>query len=140
MLIWQKLMSNWYSVIVQCTIAYCDFPSCGSLDGDMKNARDICYAEDAGYIKFDGLPGSIKTGCPETPDFKSQYYKKHKPQAWNLSSKDSEADQDLDVPIGSVIRSGQKMKHPGNPVAEMILSKKTRRQTYYKIVIHCVLW
>ena len=79
----------------------------------MKNDRDVCYAKDASYIKLDGLPGSIKTGCP---DFKSQYCEKHKPQACNLSSKDSDDDQDLDVPIGSVMRSGQKKKHPGNLV------------------------
>ena len=37
-----------------------------------------------------------------------------------------EADEDLDIPIGAVIRSGQKKKHPGNLVAEMILFKKTK--------------
>ena len=29
----------------------------------MKNRRDVCYAKDAGFIGFEGLAGSIKTGC-----------------------------------------------------------------------------
>ena len=29
----------------------------------MKNRRDICAATEAGFVKFEGLPGAIKTGC-----------------------------------------------------------------------------
>ena len=64
------------------------FPSCGSvlvLDGNMKHRRDVCYAKDAGIIQFDGLPGSIKTGCPAaTPAFKCRYCIQHKIQACEL--------------------------------------------------------
>jgi hypothetical protein len=31
------------------------------LDGNMKNHRDVCMAKDAGFIEFDGLPGSLCT-------------------------------------------------------------------------------
>ena len=44
----------------------CKFPGYGTvliLDGNMKNRRDICFAKSAGYIEFDGLSGSITTGC-----------------------------------------------------------------------------
>ena len=45
----------------------------------MKNNREVCYAVDAGYAEFIGLPGKIKTGCPNTPAFKSRYCSLHIP-------------------------------------------------------------
>ena len=55
------------------------------LDGNMKHRRDVCYAKDAGIIQFDGLLGSIKTGCPAaTPAFKCRYCIQHKIQACEL--------------------------------------------------------
>ncbi len=114
----------------------CNYPGCGSvlvLDGNMKNRRDVCYAKDAGFIQFDGLPRSIKTGCPATPDFKSRYCTQHKSQACDLQSGE-EADDELDVPSGPALRSRQMKPSIGNPVAEMILGKKTtRKQTYYQV-------
>ena len=47
----------------------CAKPGCGQvfvLDGNMKNNREVCYAVDAGYAEFRGLPGKIKTGCINT--------------------------------------------------------------------------
>ena len=43
----------------------------------MKNRRDVCYAKDAGYVEFDELSGSIKTGCQATPAYKSRYCEQH---------------------------------------------------------------
>ena len=60
----------------------CDKSGCGStivLDGNMKNYRDVCMASEAGYAEFNGLPGRIKTGCPNTPKLKSQYCDLHTP-------------------------------------------------------------
>lgn len=87
----------------------------------MKNRRDVCCAKNAGFIQFDGLPGSIKTGCPETPAFKSRYCSQHKSQACDLHS--LEVDDELDVPSGPTLRLHQQQS-AGNPIAEMILAKK----------------
>jgi hypothetical protein len=60
----------------------CDKPGCGStivLDGNMKNHRDVCMANEAGYAEFKGLPGRVKTGCPNTPKLKSRYCDLHTP-------------------------------------------------------------
>lgn len=38
----------------------CDAAGCHSvlvLDGNMKNCRSVCKAEDAGYVNYLGLPG-----------------------------------------------------------------------------------
>ena len=40
------------------------------VDDNMKNNREVCSAVDAGYIEYAGLPGSVKTGCTETPEEK----------------------------------------------------------------------
>ena len=105
------------------------------LDGNMKNKRDVCYAKDAGFIEFDGLSGSIKTGCPATPGFKSRYCTRHNNHACTLlSSKD--VDEELDISTGPALRSQQSKHTPGDPVAEMILARKTtRKQTYYQVII-----
>ena len=58
----------------------CNAPGCGNvlvLDGNMKNNREVCLAIDAGYAEFSGLPGKVKTGCPNTPQFKSRYCHLH---------------------------------------------------------------
>ena len=116
----------------------CSFPGCGSvlvLDGNMKNYRDVCHAKDAGYVKFEGLDGSIKTGCPESPGFKSRYCVDHKNQACDLLSSDQmEVDDELNVVPGAVMRSASSQREKGSLVAELILSKKvTRKMTYYQV-------
>lgn len=105
------------------------------LDGNMKNYRDVCHAKDAGFIQFEGLDGSIKTGCLESPDFKSRYCAQHKNQACDLlSSEIVEPDEELNVVLGPTLRSSVKQAEPGNLVAERIIAKKeTRRQTYYQV-------
>ncbi len=114
----------------------CSYPGCGSvliLDGNMKNRREVCYAKDASFIQFDGLPGLIKTGCPATPDFKSRYCIQHKSQACDLQSCE-EADDKLGVPTGPALRLHQHKQSTGSPVAEMIVAKKaTRKQTYHQV-------
>ena len=51
------------------------------LDGNMKNNREVCFAVDAGYVEFSGLPGRVRTGCPNSPGFKSRYCALHAPLA-----------------------------------------------------------
>lgn len=91
------------------------------MDGNMKNHRDVCKATEAGYTKFDGLPGKVKTGCQKTPDFKSRYCHLHKPRVCTVSGLD-----DID--------GQQDETKPTEGVVEMILEKKlTRHTTYYKV-------
>ena len=61
----------------------CDKAGCGSvivLDGNMKNHRGVCLATHAGFAEYDGLPGAIQTGCPNTPAHRSQFCSLHKPE------------------------------------------------------------
>ena len=64
----------------------------------MKNHRDVCYAKDAGFIQFDGLSGSIKTGCTATPAFKNRYCSLHLNHACELRA--AEEDEELGAPTG----------------------------------------
>ena len=99
----------------------------------MKNQRDVCFAKDAGYIEFDGLPGSIKTGCIATPAFKSRYCEQHMNQSCTLEVSD-EADEGITEPTEPMIRHKHFKQTSGSPVVEMILGKKTtRKQTYYQV-------
>ena len=99
----------------------------------MNNQRDVCFAKDAGFIQFGGLPGSIKTGCPAKPAFMSSYCPQHKPQACTLLNS-HHVDEDLGVPSGPALRSRQSTQKPGQPVAEMILGKKSTRKLRYNII------
>ena len=49
------------------------------LDGNMKNSWEVYYAIQVGHTEFNGLPGSVRTGCPNTPSYKSQYCAIHAP-------------------------------------------------------------
>lgn len=115
----------------------CTFPGCGHvliLDGNMKNRRDVCYAKDAGFIEFEGLVGSIKTGCPATPSYMSRFCADHKNQACILSVND-DTDEELGEVPGPVVRSRQRKCRQGEPIAGSILAKKmTRKQTYYQVL------
>lgn len=59
------------------------------LDGNMKNRRDICYAKDAGFVQFPGLPGQIKTGCMASPSFKSRYCIQHRHRSASITTDES---------------------------------------------------
>lgn len=101
----------------------------------MKNRRSVCYAKDAGFIQFNGLGGSIKTGCTATPAFKSRYCVKHINQACTELLTSVEHDEELGVTMGPTLRYHQSKQGPGGEVAEMILAKKeTRKQTYYQVI------
>ena len=83
------------------------------LDGNMKNNREVCFAVDAGYAEFSGLPGRIRTGCPNTPGFKSRYCSLHAPFAANPH------------------------ETPGEERPGIIIDKRiTRNSTYYQVRVH----
>lgn len=80
----------------------------------MKNHRSVCAASEAGFMEYAGLPGTVKTGCTNTPCQKSRFCHLHKPRTLSTET----------------------VKH--NNVIEMILEKKTTRsQTMYKVQINC---
>ena len=77
---------------ILCLDHKCNYPGCINvlvLDGNMKNRRDICYAKDAGFVQFPGLPGQIKTGCMASPAFKSRYCIWHSPRSASITSEDT---------------------------------------------------
>lgn len=63
----------------------------------MKNRRDVCFAKDAGYIAFSGLPGTIKTGCQATPAYKSRYCEDHKHFACDSQQLTGKEDEDWGI-------------------------------------------
>ena len=104
------------SVITTHTVGHtCKYPGCKEvlvIDGNMKNRRDVCMAKDAGCIQYPGLPGHIKSGCTASPQFKSRYCQEHDNRSCIPQCTDEE----------------------GDPIAEMILEKKTTRSnTFYKV-------
>ena len=105
----------------------CKYPGCKKvfvLDGNMKNRRDVCMARDAGYTEYEGLPGSIKTGCMNTPNPKSRYCNIHR--VCICGSKKT-IDKDEDTPSLSSSHGG---------VVERILERRTTRNAnYYKVHI-----
>lgn len=100
----------------------CDTLGCSSvlvIDGNMKNHRDVCSATEAGFITFQGLPGTVKTGCQLTPDKKSRYCSNHKPRVCVKPMDDTTDDSKVDKK---------------EDVAEMILAERiTRSATFYKV-------
>lgn len=73
---------------ISCLGHNCKTPGRGRvfiLDGNMKNHRDVCFAKEAGYVEYHGLPGKIQTGCPNTPALNSRYCTKHIPTTVSLN-------------------------------------------------------
>jgi len=55
----------------------------------MKNQRDVCAATEAGFVKFEGLPGAIKTGCKLSPGYQSRYCYHHAPCVSTIQNEQS---------------------------------------------------
>ena len=86
----------------------------------MKNHRDVCLATEAGYVEYLGLPGRVKTGCANTPDFKSRYCSLHKPTATVSHPKDTDI-------------ASTSTQLTGNQVGVILRKKSTRAQTFYHV-------
>lgn len=75
-------------------------------------------AKDAGVTRYGGLTGTVKTGCPNTPAYKSRYCKDHIHQSPMYDK--------CNTPGGSEVEKGD--------VVELLLAKKvTRNETYYQV-------
>ena len=99
----------------------CYKPGCGKvlvLDGNQKNNRPVCAAEDAGFVQYTGLR---KTGCMATPEQTSIFCPLHKPRHVRQSS------------------SSSVQKESRHGVIEMILRKDTRNTTHYEVELHIVI-
>ena len=95
------------------------------LDGNMKNHRYVCCATHAGYAEFDGLKGKIRTGCPNTPAFKSPFCSIHTPMV--AVQQDISCDNDAVSPEASATQSEKQ------PVGLITQKKTTRNSTLYKV-------
>ena len=93
------------------------------MDGNMKNHRDVCLAKEAGYAEFHGLPGRVKTGCPNTPQLMSRYCSLHTPTAFKPQGDDSFDDTTAVTVPG---------KDDGQ-VAYITSKKQTRQTTFYQV-------
>ena len=98
----------------------CQKKGCGMalvLDGNQKNNRPVCAAEDAGFVEYAGLSGKVKTGCMDTPEQRRCFCTLHKPRQMNIASIDTKGQQET-----------------WRGVIEMILSKKALRdKTLYEV-------
>lgn len=111
------------STSLLCLCHRCQFLGCQValvMDGNMKSWRDVCMAQEAGYIKYEGLEGKIKTGCLNR-NFNIAHWINH----------------ELVTPLPDTAVK----KHPLNHwVMIKVLSsyfwrkKATRTATYYKVV------
>jgi len=113
---------------------HCAFPGCGLvivIDGNQKIRRSICMATDAGYIEYSSLPESIKTGCTNSPKFKSRFCEKHQPRSIS-DNPQYLTDKDIEEVDPNGLQ--QSSTETGGQVVELLLEKKTTCSgTYYKV-------
>lgn len=91
----------------------------------MKNHRDVCFASDAGYTEYDGILGNIKTGCPNTPAYKSRYCSVHAITIAKSSPVVFTDDADEQVTPQASNKEG--------PIAMITGKRKTRQNVYYQV-------
>lgn len=101
-------------------------------------------AKDVGYIFYEGLPGSIHTGCVNTPAFNSRFCKDHEEYVCTLQvASDDEVRSAVVEEMTSGPLTRAKAKAQGattdvEGVIEKVLDQKvTRIKTYYKV---CSIW
>jgi len=94
-----------------------------------ENHRDVCCATYAGFAEFIGLPGRVRTGCPNTPAYKSPYCSLHKPVLTvplRIQLPEDDADCEVNVP--------EPDKDSAKEPAGIIVEKRaTRKSTFYKV-------
>ena len=111
----------------------CDKKGCGHvlvIDGNMKNHRDVCLAREAGFAEFSGLPGKIKTGCPNTPQPKSRYCPSHTPTAFTPEGDTTSTE------TAAHTSSSKLDEQLAYITAKKITRQSTFYQVHYTIIIH----
>ena len=100
----------------------CSFPGCKNvmvIDGNMKNRRDVCAATEAGFTEYEGLPGSIKTGCQFSPGYQSKYCYNHAPRISRRA-----------------VEAGSQQKSFEESIVQVITAKKeTRSGRYFQVIL-----
>lgn len=122
-------------MVFVCTIEHrCEKPGCGIalvIDGNMKNHRNICLATNAGYAVYDGLPGRVRTGCPNSPDYLSPYCGLHKPSValrQCISVQEDSMEEE----------SSRNVKESNRDLLGIIINKRiTRNNTLYQVSTIC---
>lgn len=105
---------------------HCAKPGCSQalvVDGNMKNHRNVCFATNAGYVEFNGLPGRVRTGCPNSPSYASLYCSLHKPMLAVAHHGDADGN-----PINLTGKSAEK-----EPVGLVVGKRETRASTLYQV-------
>jgi hypothetical protein len=93
----------------------------------MKNHRDVCAAQEAGYAEFNGLLGKVKTGCPNTPQLKSRYCPAHAPTAFNSDPAGIDGDSGIKpTPNSSLQRKEVQL-------AYIVGKRETRNSILYQV-------
>ena len=88
-----------------------------------KNHTDVCFPTNAGYIEYKGLKGQVRSGCPNTPSFKSRYWTLHKPIV--AIPQDAELEENsADNPSSISATHGQE--------DQVGLKRNTRNSTFYQ--------
>ena len=93
----------------------------------MKNHRDVCAAQEAGYAEFSGLPGKVKTGCPNTPQLKSRYCPAHAPTVFKSNPVLSDDDS------VSMLTSRSSVQNQDVQLAYIVGKRQTRNSTLYRV-------
>lgn len=103
----------------------CEKPGCGAalvIDGNMRNA---------GYAVYDGLPGRVRTGCPNSPDYLSPYCGLHKPSV-ALRQCVSVQEDSMEEECSQTVKEGN------HDLLGIIISKRiTRKNTLYQVSAIC---
>ena len=89
----------------------------------MKNYRDVCFAVNADYVEYKGLPGRVRTGCQNTPQYMSRYCGIHNP----VVAIPQNIQLDENAPNPSLSTTGE------DQVGLIVNKRVTRRSTLYEV-------
>lgn len=99
-------------------------------------------AKDVGYICYEGLPGSIHTGCVNTPAFNSRFCKDHEECVCTLrvasddEVKSAVVEEMSSGPLTRARAKAQGVTTDVEGVIEKVLDQKvTRNKTYCKVCL-----
>ena len=98
----------------------------------MKNHRDVCLAREAGFAEFSGLPGKVKTGCPNTPKPNCRYCSSHSPTAFTPEGDTSSPEAQTEAAVQGTTSKDEQL-------AFISAKKTTRQNTFYQVCNVCAI-
>ncbi|XP_078667555.1 uncharacterized protein LOC144909414 [Branchiostoma floridae x Branchiostoma belcheri] len=132
----ESISSPFHEAFVKTWSAHiCAVPGCQNciiLDGNAKNHRQVCSVTDAA-MEFPGLPGSIKTGCINTPAKGSRFCKTCKD--FVCDPKEQRENTQEATACGQGNSDSIEATTPGVPylIDEILEKKEFRSVTIYKV-------